>query len=123
MVGPNLQMPPGGKLMDLSGAIMARGLIDTHAHIFEHVSSNFGLNAQLICVRGSGTTIVDQGGPSPWTFNGFRQFIVKLSQSRVLCFISSYLTDGLLGHHASTCMDLAASTSPPSARLFGKSLI
>ena len=41
---------------------------------------------------------MDQGGPSAPTFNGFREFIVEASKTRVLCFISSYLAGGLLGH-------------------------
>jgi dihydroorotase len=83
---------------DVSGAIVTPGLIDTHAHIYEHVTGDFGLNADLVGVRSGVTTLVDQGGPSALTFNGFRQFIVEPSRSRVVCFISSYLAGGLLGH-------------------------
>jgi dihydroorotase len=97
-VGPDLPCPPGATRLDLSGAIVTPGLIDTHAHVYEHVTGDFGLNADLVGVRGGVTTVVDQGGPSPLTFNGFRQFIVDPSKSRVLCFISSYLAGGLLGH-------------------------
>jgi dihydroorotase len=97
-VGADLPVPAGATRLDLSGAIVTPGLIDTHAHIYEHVTGDFGLNADLVGVRGGVTTVVDQGGPSPLTFGGFKQFIVEPSQSRVLCFISSYLAGGLLGH-------------------------
>ncbi|WP_428486488.1 amidohydrolase/deacetylase family metallohydrolase [Rhodopila sp.] len=97
-LGPDLPCPSGATCLDLTGAIVTPGLIDTHAHIYEHVTGDFGLNADLVGVRGGVTTVVDQGGPSALTFNGFRQFIVEPSQSRVLCFISSYLAGGLLGH-------------------------
>ena len=97
-IGPDLPVAAGATRLDLSGAIVTAGLIDTHAHIYEHVTGDFGLNADLVGVRGGVTTVVDQGGPSALTFNGFRQFIVEPSQSRVLCFISSYLAGGLLGH-------------------------
>jgi dihydroorotase len=97
-VGPDLPCPPGATRLDLSGTILTPGLIDTHAHIYEHVTGDFGLNADLVGVRGGVTTVVDQGGPSALTFNGFKQFIVEPSRSRVLCFISSYLAGGLLGH-------------------------
>jgi dihydroorotase len=97
-VGPDLQCPPATKRLDVSGAIVTPGLIDTHAHIYEHVTGDFGLNADLVGVRGGVTTVVDQGGPSALTFNGFRQFVVEPSRSRVLCFISTYLAGGLLGH-------------------------
>ena len=97
-VGPDLPCPAGATKLDLSGAIVTPGLIDTHAHIYEHVTGDFGLNADLVGVRGGATTVVDQGGPSALTFNGFRQFVVEPSRSRVLCFISTYLAGGLLGH-------------------------
>ena len=97
-VGADLPVPAGATRLDLAGAIVTPGLIDTHAHIYEHVTGDFGLNADMVGVRGGVTTVVDQGGPSALTFNGFKQFIVEPSQSRVLCFISSYLAGGLLGH-------------------------
>ena len=71
-VGPDLPCPAGATRLDLSGAIVTPGLIDTHAHIYEHVTGDFGLNPDLVGVRGGVTTVVDQGGPSPLTFNGFR---------------------------------------------------
>jgi dihydroorotase len=97
-VGADLPCPPGATRVDVSGAIVTPGLIDTHAHVYEHVTGDFGLNADLVGVRGGVTTLVDQGGPSPLTFNGFREFIVEPAKSRVVCFISSYLAGGLLGH-------------------------
>ncbi|MDR3537135.1 MAG: amidohydrolase/deacetylase family metallohydrolase [Acetobacteraceae bacterium] len=97
-VGPDLPCPPGATRLDLAGAIVTPGLIDTHAHIYEHVTGDFGLNADLVGVRSGVTTVVDQGGPSALTFNGFRQFVVAPAQTRVFCFISTYLAGGLLGH-------------------------
>jgi dihydroorotase len=97
-VGADLPLSVGAVLVDVSGAIVTPGLIDTHAHVYEHVTGDFGLNADLVGVRGGVTTVVDQGGPSAPTFNGFREFIVEASKTRVLCFISSYLAGGLLGH-------------------------
>jgi dihydroorotase len=97
-LGADLPCSPGTRCVDVSGAIVTPGLIDTHAHVYEHVTGDFGLNADLVGVRGGVTTVVDQGGPSALTFNGFRQYIAEPSKSRVLCFVSSYLAGGLLGH-------------------------
>jgi dihydroorotase len=97
-VGPDLACPPGATRLDLSGAIVTPGLIDTHAHVYEHVTGDFGLNADLVGVRNGVTTVVDQGGASPLTFNGFREFVAEPARSRVLAFVSTYLAGGLLGH-------------------------
>ncbi|HVB16547.1 MAG TPA: amidohydrolase/deacetylase family metallohydrolase [Stellaceae bacterium] len=86
------------KIIDAAGLIVAPGLIDTHAHVYEHVSGDFGLNPDLVGVRSGVTTVVDQGGPSALTFDGFRKFIVDTAKTRVLAFVSAYLAGGLLGH-------------------------
>jgi dihydroorotase len=86
------------KIIDAKGLILTPGLIDTHAHVYEHVSGDFGLNPDLVGIRTGVTTVVDQGGPSALTFDGFRRFIVDKAKTRVLAFISAYLAGGLLGH-------------------------
>ena len=75
------------------------GLIDTHAHVYEFVSSRFGLNPDLVGVQSGVTTVVDQGGASCMTFPGFDNFIVRPADTRVLSFISAYVVGGLEGHY------------------------
>ena len=96
-VAPQLD---GGKakVIDAAGLLVTPGLIDTHAHVYEHVSGDFGLNPDLVGLRTGVTTVVDQGGASALTFDGFRKFIVEKAKTRVLAFISAYLAGGLLGH-------------------------
>jgi dihydroorotase len=96
-VAPQLD-PGAAKIIDATGLIVTPGLIDTHAHVYEHVSGDFGLNPDLVGIRTGVTTVVDQGGPSALTFDGFRKFIVEKAKTRVLAFISAYLAGGLLGH-------------------------
>jgi dihydroorotase len=96
-VAPKLD-PGRAKVIDAEGLIVTPGLIDTHAHVYEHVSGDFGLNPDLVGVRSGVTTVVDQGGPSALTFDGFRKFIVETAKTRVYAFISAYLAGGLLGH-------------------------
>jgi dihydroorotase len=85
--------------IDVTGKLVLPGMIDTHAHIYEHVTGKFGLNADMVGVHSGVTTVVDQGGPSCMTLPGFRAFIAAPSKTRVLCFISAYLVGGLEGHY------------------------
>jgi len=78
--------------------IVIPGMIDTHAHIYEHVTGKFGLNPELVGTRSGVTTVVDQGGPSCMTLGGFRNYIYNPSKTRTLCFISAYLVGGIEGH-------------------------
>jgi dihydroorotase len=97
-VAPKLAAGPGAKIIDATGLVVTPGLIDTHAHVYQYVAGDFGLNPDLVGVRSGVTTVVDQGGPSALTFDGFRQFIVNTAKTRVYAFISAYLAGGLLGH-------------------------
>jgi len=97
-VAPGLTPTPRTKTISVRGKLVLPGLIDTHAHIYEHVTGTFGLNADLVGIRSGVTTVVDQGGASPLTFNGFRNFVAEPAKSRVLSFISIYLAGGLMGH-------------------------
>ncbi len=86
------------QVVDCTGKLVIAGMIDTHAHVYQHVTGRFGLNADMVGVRSAVTTLVDQGGPSCMTLPGFRHFIVEPAASRVLCFISAYLVGGMEGH-------------------------
>ncbi|MBL8706003.1 MAG: amidohydrolase/deacetylase family metallohydrolase [Rhodospirillales bacterium] len=86
------------KLADVRDRLVIPGMIDTHAHVFHHVSGRFGLEPDMAGVRSGVTTLVDQGGASLMTFPAFRHFIHERSKTRVLAFISAYVVGGLEGH-------------------------
>ena len=94
-------LAPGGatQVIDVTDKLVIAGMIDTHAHVYEHVTGKFGLNADMVGVRSASTTLIDQGGPSCMTIRGFRHFVAEPASSRVLAFISSYLVGGLEGHY------------------------
>jgi dihydroorotase len=84
--------------VNVRGRLVIPGMIDTHAHVYQHVTGTFGLNPDLVGVRSGVTTVVDQGGASPLTIQGFRKFIAEPARTRVYAFISNYLAGGLMGH-------------------------
>jgi dihydroorotase len=85
-------------IIRVSGQLVLPGMIDTHAHVYQHVTGAFGLNADMVGVHSGTTALVDQGGPSCMTLPGFRTFIAEQAQSRVYAFLSAYLVGGLEGH-------------------------
>ena len=97
-IGPDLHAADA-EVIDCTGRLVLPGLIDTHAHVYEHVTGSFGLNADLCGVHSGVTTLVDQGGPSCMTLPGFRKFIAEPAKSRVVAYLSAYLVGGLEGHY------------------------
>jgi len=86
------------KVADVRACVVTPGLIDTHAHVYEHVTGTFGMNPDLVGTRAGVTTVVDQGGAAALTLQGFRKFIVEPARTRVYTFVSNYLVGGLSGH-------------------------
>ena len=99
--------------MDVRGQLVIPGMIDTHGHVFQHVTGRFGLEADLCGVHSGVTTLVDQGGPSCMTLPAFREYVVNTKQSRVFAYLSAYLVGGMEGHYYPSlykpdCVDVAA---------------
>jgi dihydroorotase len=89
----------GAEVIACNGKLVLPGMIDTHAHVYQHVTGRFGLNADLCGVHSGVTTLVDQGGASCMTLGGFRHFVAEPAKSRVLAYLSAYLVGGLEGHY------------------------
>jgi dihydroorotase len=98
-VGPTLARAAAREVIDVAGRLVLPGMIDTHAHVFEHVSGRFGLNADMVGVRSGVTALIDQGGPSNMTFPAFREYIANRHETRCYAFISAYVVGGLEGHY------------------------
>lgn len=97
-IAPSLADRRAGSRISAHDHLVIPGMIDTHAHVYQHVTGKFGLNADLVGVHSGVTTVIDQGGPSCMTIGGFRHFVAEPSATRVLAYISSYLVGGLEGH-------------------------
>jgi dihydroorotase len=94
----SIQASDAKQVKDVKGKLVLPGLIDVHAHIYEHVTRPFGINADLAGVRSGATVLVDQGTASPFTFPGFRSFVVERATTRVYAFISAYVGGGLFAN-------------------------
>ena len=97
-VAPGIPASAARQVVDVSGKLVIAGMIDTHGHVYQHVTGRFGLAPDMVGVGSGVTTVVDQGGPSCMTLPGFRAFIAEPAETRILCFISAYLVGGLEGH-------------------------
>ncbi len=100
-------------VIDCTGCLVLPGLIDTHAHVYQHVTGRFGLNSDMCGVDSSVTTLIDQGGASCMTLPGFRHYVANPAKTRIYAFLSAYLVGGLEGHfypelYRPECIDIDA---------------
>jgi dihydroorotase len=112
-VAPSIPRAKAKRVIDVAGKLVTPGLVDTHAHVYQHVAGPFGLNADEVGLKSGVSMLIDQGGPACLTIDGFRKFVVEGSKTRVRCFISTYLVGGLDGHrfvqlYSPECINVAA---------------
>jgi dihydroorotase len=110
------------QVISARGKLVTPGLIDTHAHVFEHVTGRFGLEADMCGVDSGVTTLIDQGGPSCMTLPAFREYVVKPKKSRVVAYLSAYLVGGMEGHYYPSlykpdCLDVDATVKAAKENL------
>ena len=55
-IEPSLPAGTARQVLDVAGKIVTAGMIDTHAHVYQHVTGRFGLNADMVGVRSGVTT-------------------------------------------------------------------
>jgi len=120
-VGPDLDPSEAKQVIDVSGLIVAPGLIDLHSHAF--IGEGLGIETDETCRSTGITTLVDGGSSGAATFRGFKELLIDQAETRILAFlhISSI---GLADHNVgeSTYLDLhdperAAETATEYSRL------
>jgi len=72
---------------DVSGRIVAPGLVDIHAHIYWG-ATYLGVEAERVARMSGTTTFVDAGSAGAGTFHGFRKHIVEPSPFRIVAFLN-----------------------------------
>jgi dihydroorotase len=85
-VGTGLQGDAATDVRDVSGRIVAPGLIDLHTHVYWGGTS-LGVDAEDFCRRSGVTTAVDTGSAGPGNFAGFRKHVIERSAVRILAYL------------------------------------
>lgn len=104
-VASDLSPSEAKRIIDVSGLIVAPGLIDLHSHAF--IGEGLGIETDETCRSAAVTTLVDGGSSGAATFKGFKELLIDRAETRVLAFLhisSIGLADHKVGE--STYLDL-----------------
>lgn len=89
-IGPDLAAHSAGdasvEIRDVSGLIVAPGLIDLHTHVYWGGTS-LGIDAEEFCRTSGVTTAIDTGSAGPGNFAGFRKHVIERSEVRILAYL------------------------------------
>ena len=76
-----------GRVEDVSGAIVAPGLIDVHTHVY-HKATSLSVDPDFIARRSATTTLVDAGSAGAGSYDGFRDYVMARSPYRIFAFLN-----------------------------------
>ena len=85
-VAKDLKAASAMEIRDVTGFIVAPGLIDHHTHVYWGGTS-LGIDAEEFCRTSGVTTAVDTGSAGPGNFLGFRKHIIERSEVRILAYL------------------------------------
>ena len=79
--------PAGARVRDVSGCVVAPGLIDIHTHVY-HKSTSLSVDPGMVARRSALTTLVDAGSAGAGNYDGFRDYVMAHSPYRILAFLN-----------------------------------
>jgi len=85
-IAPTIAAAEATQVVDVTGKIVAPGLIDLHAHVYGGFISN-GVHPDVGGVYAGVTTIVDAGSSGCATFSGFPNHIIPKCHTEVIPFL------------------------------------
>ena len=83
-IGQNLT---GNRTRDISGCVVAPGLIDIHTHVY-HKATSLSVDPGLVARRAVITTLIDAGSAGAGNYDGFRDYVMAHSPYRILAFLN-----------------------------------
>ncbi len=86
-IAPKLNPAEARQVLDARGMIVTPGLIDVHVHVYDGVAP-LGIPADPNCIAKGVTTVVDAGSAGAHTFPGFRQYVVRMAETRVYALLN-----------------------------------
>ncbi len=75
------------RVRDVSGCIVAPGLIDIHTHVY-HKATSLSVDPGFIARRSACTTLVDAGSAGAGNYDGFRDYVMVPSPYRIFAFLN-----------------------------------
>src|ERR1700730_10113082 len=85
-IAANIPAVESARTLEVAGKIIAPGLIDLHAHVFEGFTRN-GVHPDLAGVHAGVTTLVDAGSARSATFEGFPRHILPHCHTEIIPFL------------------------------------
>ena len=82
LVAEDIPTEEAKEIRDVSGKVIAPGLIDIHGHFFAGFVPG-GVDPDQVCLPKAVTTAVDAGSSGCFNFAAFRDFIVSRSKTRL----------------------------------------
>ena len=86
-VAPHIPCEQATQSINATGKYVVPGLVDAHVHVFEGVS-HYGINPDQTCLAHGATTVVDAGSAGADTFDGFRKYVIEVSDTRILAHVN-----------------------------------
>jgi len=86
-VAVNIAETDARQVLDARKMIVTPGLVDIHVHVYDGVAP-LGIPADPNCIAKGATTVVDAGSAGAHTFPGFRQYVVRMVETRVYALLN-----------------------------------
>lgn len=86
-IAANIAESEAAQVLDARRMIVTPGLVDIHVHVYDGVAP-LGIPADPNCIAKGVTTVVDAGSAGAHTFPGFKQYVVRVVDTRVYALLN-----------------------------------